>query len=109
MSPVIYVLSLPQIHDLMNLENNDAIKNVIYKKGETTLDLLTLAENWVSLRKCASLWKEKSAVAVFSGLQTLNSAGEASLYLHRNGALERSSCGVLEPRWSNLLYGKSCS
>jgi regulator of replication initiation timing len=26
----------------MNLENNDDIKNVVYKKDETTLDLLTL-------------------------------------------------------------------
>jgi hypothetical protein len=43
-----------------------------------------------------------------SPLQTLNSAGAASLHLRRNGALERSS-GVLKPRWSNLFRRKSCS
>jgi hypothetical protein len=41
--------------------------------------------------------------------RTLNFTGVASLYLHGNSATERSSSRVLEPRWSNLLLGKSCS
>jgi hypothetical protein len=31
-----------------------------------------------------------------------NSSGTVSLYLREEGALKRSSCGVLEPRWSKL-------
>jgi hypothetical protein len=42
-----------------------------------------------------------------SPLRTPNSAGATSLYLHGNGAPERSSSRVLEPHWSKFLSGNS--